>query len=467
MKTNNSSVTRRAGHSKTLLLAVGIGAALVARQGCLAASAENAAPNPSPVDAVRAAAQSGTVAFRLTTPEELIAVLGQPQKTREVRDGDMIGKVLEFPRVNASFGKFREFAGPYTLVDLQIDGRPVDLGRDRTLVLRTADDFGKLDSLRGLAGVSLIKLDLRDQLKQVSRFTFDSRTIWPPPDRMPPGFDPERVLEEGKDPGLGVRKLHAAGIVGAGVGIAIIDQPLLKDHQEYKGRLVSYTEVDTDGSPPQMHGPAVASIAVGKECGVAPGASLYYFAVPSWKWLKNEPWAEQLERVIALNATLKDTPRIRVVSISLGAFSERPNPERWSAAVKRAEENNILVLTCDPQFLRLATLKRIEGRANPGPTDYVRGWFGYPADALSVPAANRTFASVHGPTSYTLDRTGGLSWTVPYLAGVAALAWQADPALKPSDLLDLLKRTAVKTPEGNVVSPTAVIEEVRRRTKQG
>jgi hypothetical protein len=343
----------------------------------------------------------------------------------------------------------------------------VDIGCERQLVLRTVDDFSKLDSFWGLAGVSMAKLDLRNQMKAVSKFTFDSRTVWPAQDKLPTGFEPARLLEEGKNPGLAVRKLHAAGINGKGVGIAIIDQPLLKEHEEYKDRIVAYKEVDTDGAGPQMHGPAVASIAVGKKCGVAPGASLYYFAVPCWKWLRNEPWAEQLERIIEVNRTLTDTPKIRVVSISLGAFSERPNPACWNAAVKKAEENGILVVTCDPQFMQLATLKRLEDRPEPGPADYVRGWFGYPAGALCVPAANRTLASLWGPHCYTYDRTGGMSWTVPYVAGVAALAWQVDPSLKPQAMLELLKGTTVKTAVGSVLNPVGVIEAVRGRAKNG
>ncbi len=455
------------GNSGRFYSALAFAFALAANPGTRAATGQDAQQRPSAAETVRTAAKAGAIAFRLTTPDELEGLLGKPQDKRDGRQGDVITRVLEFPSVVATFGRFGEFAGPFTLFELQVEGRPVDIGREQQRVLRTLDDLGKLDSFWGLAGVSLAKLDLRDQLKAVSKYTFDSQTVWPAADRLPAGFDPARLLEEGKNPGLGVRKLHAAGLDGKGVGIAIIDQPLLKDHEEYKDRIVTYTEVETEGAGPQMHGPSVASIAVGKNCGVAPGASLYYFAVPTWKWTKNEPWAEQLERVIEVNRGLTATPKIRVVSISLGAFSERPNPARWAEAMKKAEENNILVLTCDPHFLRLATLERLEDHPDPGPADYERGWFGYPTGALCVPAANRSLASFRGARLYTYDRTGGLSWTVPYLAGVAALAWQVDPSITPQAMVDLLKRTAVKTTVGNVVNPVAVIEEAKGQAKKG
>jgi hypothetical protein len=443
------------------LLALVLGLALAATPIAQAATRDDATPPPAGAAAVRKAAGDGTIAFRLTTPDELERLLGKPQSQRNEREGDMMVRVVEFSGVTATFCRLGEFAGPFTLFELRVEGVAVDIGRERQLVLRTVDDLEKLDSFRGLAGVSLAKLDLRDQSSSLGKWSFDSRTVWPGADRLPAGFDPARLLEEGKNPGLGVRKLHNAGIVGKGVGIAIIDQPLLRDHEEYKDAVVKYTEVDVAGAGPQMHGPAVASIAVGKTCGVAPGAALYYFAVPTWKWLRNEPWAEELERVIELNRGLTDTPKIRVVSISLGAFSERPNPARWKQAVKMAEDEGILVVTCDPGFLRLATLKRVETSPDPGPADYKRGLYGHPAAVLCVPAANRTLASLWGPHFYTYDRTGGMSWTVPYLAGVAALAWQVDPSIKPREMLELWQSTVARTSAGLVIDPVAMIETVK------
>ena len=116
----------------------------------------------------------------------------------------------------------------------------------------------------------LSALDLRDRLNDLLQADFDSKTIWP--SQLPSGFDYKRIIELGKNPGLGVRSLHAKGINGKNVGIAIIDQPLLVDHAEYKDRLKLYEEINIDSSwEAAMHGPAVASIAVGKTVGVAPG----------------------------------------------------------------------------------------------------------------------------------------------------------------------------------------------------
>ncbi|MFY9475459.1 hypothetical protein [Candidatus Darwinibacter acetoxidans] len=41
-------------------------------------------------------------------------------------------------------------------------------------------------------------------------------------------------------PGLGLRALHEQGYTGKGVNVAIIDGPLLVDHEEFSGRLVHF-----------------------------------------------------------------------------------------------------------------------------------------------------------------------------------------------------------------------------------
>ncbi len=113
-----------------------------------------------------------------------------------------------------------------------------------------------------LRNYDLTNLDLSNSIYNLLHATFDDRTIWPALNQMPPRFDWQRIMELGKNPGLGIRSLHNKGITGRGVGIAIIDQPLLVEHQEYADRLRLYEEIHIQsGMGPQMHGPAVASIA--------------------------------------------------------------------------------------------------------------------------------------------------------------------------------------------------------------
>ena len=88
----------------------------------------------------------------------------------------------------------------------------------------------------------LTNLDLSQSMDVLSLANFDSQTRWPLADKLPAGFSVQQTMEMGKDPGLGIRDLHAKGITGRGVGIAIIDQPLLVDHREYTNQLRVYEE---------------------------------------------------------------------------------------------------------------------------------------------------------------------------------------------------------------------------------
>jgi hypothetical protein len=86
------------------------------------------------------------------------------------------------------------------------------------------------------------QLDLRNSVNDLLHASFDTQTQWPQADKMPSDFDWQHIMDLGKNPGLGIRQLHARGVTGRGVGIAIIDQTLLVDHQEYKDQLRLYEE---------------------------------------------------------------------------------------------------------------------------------------------------------------------------------------------------------------------------------
>ncbi len=64
---------------------------------------------------------------------------------------------------------------------------------------------------------------------------------------------------------------------------------------------------------------------------------------------------------------------------------------------------------------------------------------------------------------YTYWVEGGMSWAVPYLAGLAALAFQIDPETPPAQIVELWTATATRTSAGPVVNPPKFIEAVRAR----
>ena len=424
-------------------------------------SETNKPANSNPADIVRRAAADGKIAYKLTTPDELKALLG-PAANEDVRNsGGMEILELKYSDVQATFGRMRRYSTPSTLLWISVKGKGIDIGQERQIVLQNKDDLGKFDAFWGFANVSLANLDLREHLQLLETMPFDSQTVWPETDKMPEGFDPTALLEDGKNPGLGVRALHKQGVDGRGVGIAIIDQPLLKDHIEYADRIVQYEAIDVQGVPVQMHGPPVSSIAVGKTCGVAPGASLYYFAVPMWK-PENQPYCDIINKLIKINKDPKTTQRVRVVSISTGMFSRQAEFDRWKEVLKKADQNGILVVTCAQDTIQYGMLARIPGKEPDDPASYSSGIYGVRPGAVLVPTSNRATASHTGSNVYTYWREAGMSWAAPYLAGLAVLAYQVSPEIEPKKIVTLWHETAVQTDVGAVFQPENFIEAVRK-----
>jgi hypothetical protein len=291
-------------------------------------------------------------------------------------------------------------------------------------------------------------LDLRDSGEDLKHVCFDSLTLWPPKDKMPPDFDPAILLENGRNPGLGIRKLHEQGITGRGVAVAIVDNFLLTRHREYADRLMWYEEVATqtfgEQKRAQMHAPAVASLAVGKSVGVAPEADLYLIGMG--EGLQRFPFyshhiAQGIRRLLEINERLPESRRIRVISISHGTSPGMLGNDSLLRAVEEAEARGILVLVCGG-----AGQDHVRGLAVSPTADrddfrsysvtWIRG-----TDCLFVPMESRTTASPTGTEDYVFYSPGGASWTIPYVAGAYALAVQVQPRITPEKFWTLALKT--------------------------
>lgn len=343
-----------------------------------------------------------------------------------------------------------------------------------------------------LRSADLTDLDLSQSTKDLLFADFDSKTRWPALDKMPADFDWQKIMETGKDPGLGMRLLRGQGIDGTGVGIAIIDQTLLVDHVEYANRVRLYEEPETRdrGMGASMHGPAVASIAVGKTLGVAPHADLYFISAPlCFENSDFECLAKRVRRVIEVNQTLPPRHKIRVMAIARGWGSTEFGYEDIMAAVREATKEGIFVISsslAQTHSLYFHGLGR-DPLADPNQFEsYVPGlWWqkgfydGLPMNffpgasekpTLLVPMDSRTTASPTGVADYVYYREGGWSWSIPYLAGMYALAVQVKPEITPEEFWEAAVNTGKtiqishdgkKYEFGVILDPQALIEAIK------
>jgi hypothetical protein len=342
-----------------------------------------------------------------------------------------------------------------------------------------------------LRSQDLTELDMTGSLTDLMHATFDSKTQWPLTDnKMPADFDPQKIMEIGKDPGLGIRALHEQGINGKGIAIAIVDQPLLVDHQEYKDRIRLYEEINVlPESKAAMHGAAVTSIAAGKTTGVAPQADVYYIGSWTGDWepdTNNFTWnfkyyAQAIRRILELNQKLPDDQKIRVIAMQVGWSPDQAGYEEITAAVKDAKEAGVFVISSslsETYILNFHGLGR-EPLADPNDfTSYGPGVFwqqqffdrGSFSNTLLVPMDSRTTASPTGTEDYAFYRVGGWSWAIPYLAGMYALAAQVKPDITPKEFWDAALKTGKTNPLqhdgkeyqfGVILDPQALIEEIK------
>ena len=344
-----------------------------------------------------------------------------------------------------------------------------------------------------LRSSNLTGFDLSKSKNDLLHADFDSRTKWPSQNKMPADFDWQKIMEINKDPGLGIRNLHQQGIDGSGVGIAIIDQPLLVDHVEYNDKIRLYEEINvTPDNKAAMHGAAVASIAVGKTVGIAPNADLYYIGSWTGDWgtgpNNNFTWnftyyAQSVRRILEINQGLPEGRKIRVIAMQVGWDPSQMGYDEITAAVNEAKAEGILVVSSNLyetygwhfQGLGKEPLADPNNFLSYGPGLWWQERFyeqDLPADTLLVPMDSRTTASPTGTEDYVFYREGGWSWSIPYIAGTYALAAQVKPDITPEEFWETalqtgrtiqLQHDGKEYEFGVILDPQALIEELKSK----
>lgn len=313
--------------------------------------------------------------------------------------------------------------------------------------------------------------------------SWDTATKWP--SVLPQGFDPQRFLELGKDPGLGVRELHKQGTTGKRVRVAFIDQTLLIDHEEYRDRVEAYHEIGNVPKEAQMHSAAIMSLLAGQTIGVAPEVSVTFYAVDHIAGVGKVKWpnhAKAINEILDANAKLPLEQRIRVIGISLGYSSEQEGYGEMKEAVARAKQEGVLVLTTsveDDYTFKFHGLGR-DPLADPNDVNSYRpgAWWAEQfyarpeayTDRILAPMDARTTGDPTGVSQYAYYRQGGWSWVVPYLEGVYALGLQVRPDLTPTEFYRVALATgsySTVTRDGKsyrfgpIINPGALIAKLK------
>ena len=173
------------------------------------------------------------------------------------------------------------------------------------------DKTHELDALSFVLYGDASEIDLSNAGDMLPCIHFNSKTKFPSTDKMPDGFNPQQVLENGKAPGLNIADLHTMGITGKGITVAIIDQPLNTEHIEIRDNIIHYESAGyPEHKEAQFHGTAVSSLLAGKTCGVAPDAKIVYFAannIKKTRTLANKEFQKILRQYFPKNINFEET----------------------------------------------------------------------------------------------------------------------------------------------------------------
>lgn len=325
----------------------------------------------------------------------------------------------------------------------------------------------EFETLYGFSKKDISTKDLSQvSLESLSNISFDEATKWPEENKRPKGFSPSTWFSIGKDPGLNLSKIHEKGITGKGISVAVIDKPIRSTHNEFKDKM-TYTIVgNTNEASPHFHGLACASILAGRTCGVAKDAKLYYFSTPDVGKERFTGYIDAINKIIEINKSLPKEEKIRIVSVSDGMDKKDKYYSKWNETLEKANSEGLIVVYsnllgkdgfvwggCDPSKDRNNPLNyKLSNYLKDSKID---------KSEIIIPADFRTTASNDGDDTYAYWGQGGFSWAIPYVTGLAALAWQVNPNLSFDEIINKIIETKTMTAEGRyVIDPEKFINAI-------
>jgi serine protease AprX len=331
-------------------------------------------------------------------------------------------------------------------------------------VTSLAADAVKLDYYSDVRGKDLSGLDLKDKEELLFTLTFDNLTGWPSRDRLPDAFDPAKLLEQGKKPGLGIKMLQREGYTGKGVSIAYIDQHILPGHDSYTNVDLHNSEIQTDQVQASMHGPAVLSLLAGREIGIVPNATVYFFG-HNGQSNDNEYEARAFEKIVEMNKSLPGEKKIRIAGMSHAADDnlDKVYAGHLRKAQEAARKSGIIVVDV---ACGMATCGAPAFNDREDPSSYrISNWEagGTFDNSLFVPADFRTTGSgyLNDKTQYIYWGSGGFSWGVPYITGVITMGLQIDPGLTEQKAFEYLRQSWHPFSGGGIINPEGFLQLVR------
>ena len=335
--------------------------------------------------------------------------------------------------------------------------------------------------LEGIEDMDVSQIDINILQENFKRTTFDSKTKFS--QEQIEKYHPKELLEEGKKFSDSMERLYKKGIDGRGTKIAIIDSCFDSKIEEFEDRVIQqvvfekkdgndfishreYKKEDGDG----FHGKTTASLAVGKECGIAPKAEVYLFGIA-----EGTDWAEAKEAI--LKYMLDNDINVDIISMS----ADTKNSEQTIKMLKELEEKGCPFLDSSGFWKDFSWGRTSEDGTEVVQDELMKTISELPCDENSrggkviknlnntvlIPCTGRTSLQTGKERVYKYNGSVcGASFAIPQVAALFAIARQIDPSIKLNEFIGIIKNPERLNSEGMMyVDPEEMVEKLIEKSK--
>jgi len=331
----------------------------------------------------------------------------------------------------------------------------------------------------------LSKKDLSSvALKKLMRLPFGNYTIWPSKDKLPSGFEPQKVFKEALTfKGCEVEQTHLKGIKGRNTTIAFIDMPFNYNHVELSDANIEYVELEKCCYS-HFHGLVTSSYLVGKNLGVAPESKLLFYAANGIGQSKNEIEniiENEFKAIEDIIARSKNGQKIDIIGqsssikhhITFVQDEEKKKTylDKYEKLIFELEKEKIFYLSSENFFDMFTYCKKIDPTKNNYDYDNYINAFNFIDNNEKIKPSVIPVGKL-SPIDDTQDAykyenlSGSASWSIPLIVGMFALARQLKPNISFKEFYNIVCNTVKENQNGlPIISAVNFCKEIIQRDK--
>ncbi|MBO5948713.1 hypothetical protein J6Q66_07755 [bacterium] len=250
--------------------------------------------------------------------------------------------------------------------------------------------------------------------------------------KFPQGFDLNIIIENGKNPGLNIKKMQKMS-TGKNIHAIIIDNPLT-NHNDFKDKNITTknTLLSTFTKAAHQHGTSVTGILTQ----IAPDVNVQHFGMTGSNNLMKTEEPFVFQEVLKSLETTPQNKKPKIISTS--AYIQ--NPEKTNPIIEKIQkEHGCWVLSVGEFDKNFGYLDKINPAGNPDDFENYRFGYQYSEDIVYINSGDRTLPSAADKTGYRHDSKGCASWAVPTIAGLYVAAAEVKPDITPEEFIQVAK----------------------------